>query len=274
MSKVTTQVRFWGVRGSIASAPSKYGSNTSCVEVDFGNQHSLFLDAGTGIRAATANRHFSQITLFLSHFHWDHIQGIPFISALNDPRTKIRIISGYPDTKERLGHLFDERFHPVPLSEYEDQIEFTDISVGEKYPIEGIHLEIAELNHPGKSYALKLYSPQASFIYATDSDYDPIPESASKLLQACDYAIVDSQYLVGDSLLKAHYGHSSFQKAIDICAEHQVRNCYLYHYDPFYGDSELTQVEEQAQKHVKEKYKDSGPLVRMAKEGDAISIGF
>ena len=80
------QVRFWGTRGSIATpGPTtlRYGGNTSCVEVRLEDGALLIFDAGTGLRALgqalLAHPGPVRAHLFLSHTHWDHIQGLPFL---------------------------------------------------------------------------------------------------------------------------------------------------------------------------------------------------
>ena len=265
-------IRFWGVKGSIASQASKFGSNTSCVELDLGDSNSIFFDAGTGIRAATHNRVFKNISLFISHFHWDHIQGLPFLNGLGKNDFKVSIYSGFEDIRERLQHLFDPRFHPVSLKDYESQLEIHRIAPGEKMELMGLQVETALLNHPGKSYAYKISGASSSFCYATDSDYDPIPDGASKLLRQTDFAVVDSQYLSGDFLEKADYGHASFQRAIDVCAEHRVKNGLLFHFDPNYSDAELENLDRQAKDYSQTKYSKDAPKILMSREGLEIPL--
>jgi len=260
-------LKFWGVRGSIATNNSQFGNHTSCVEVQLSPEHSLFFDAGTGIRAATANRKLKKITLFISHFHWDHIQGLPFISQLGDAPFELEILSGFSDLDERLEHLFDSRFHPVALSHYRDRIRTRVLKTSEKFKIENLTLECAPLNHPGDSYACLLSGAQVKVLYATDSDYDPVPPEAEKLFKQTDWAIVDSQYLVGDAVKKFDYGHSSYQHAIDTCARLSVKDCFLFHFDPNYEDSELEKIEQQARLYVENEYGSRGPKVWMSREG-------
>jgi len=265
-------LKFWGVRGSIASNNSQFGSHTSCVEVQLNDEHSLFFDAGTGIRAGTFNRKLRKITLFLSHFHWDHVQGLPFISQLGNQQTdapfELEILSGFPDLSERLEHLFDSRFHPVPLSHYRNRIKTRVLTVGEIFELDkSLRLECAPLNHPGDSYACLLSGAQVKVLYATDSDYDPVPPAAEKLFKQSDWAIVDSQFLLGDAVKRFDYGHSSYQHAIDTCARLSVKDCFLFHFDPNYNDAELEKIEQQARIYVENQYGNRGPKVWMSREG-------
>src|SRR4051794_14050864 len=89
-------VRFWGVRGSLATpgkATAKYGGNTSCVEVQVGDEHIVF-DMGSGLRELgmhLARRRGARLTFFLSHYHWDHILGLPFFGPAYDPAAELTI---------------------------------------------------------------------------------------------------------------------------------------------------------------------------------------
>lgn len=267
-------VIFWGMRGSTSAGSSTIGNHTSCVELQLTNDQSLFFDAGTGIRVATENRIFKEFHLLLSHFHWDHIQGFPFVSALNDARTKITIYSGYEDAQERMNALFDPRFHPVSLQDYQHVFEFVYLAPHETIQIFNLNIQIGELNHPGKSFAFRVSNDQSSVVYATDSDYDPVSKEASELLRQADIAIVDSQYLCGDFIQKAHYGHSSFQRAVDVCAEHHVRHCVLYHLDPAYTDEQLRGLERQAREYAQKIYGGEAPQITLAAEGLKIPLQF
>jgi len=267
-------VQFWGVRGSVAVPGSKIGGNTSCVEVDLGNGHSVFFDSGTGIREATANRSFKKITLCLSHFHWDHIQGLPYISALSQPNVELEILSGFDDMWDRLSILFDRRFHPISLGDFDKKIHSVVLRGEETHSVGNLKLSCGPLHHPGISYAFKLAGSVGSIVYATDSDFDPLTEEAKRLLQHVEGAILDSQFFVGDSVKKAHYGHSSFKRAVDVAAEMHVKTCYLFHFDPNYSDKDLKEMESQALSYCEKTYSHHGPKVILAHEGLKIPFAF
>src|SRR6185437_4621603 len=88
---MTLTLRFWGTRGCIpapGAATVRYGGNTACVEVRSASGALLILDAGTGIRALgralveqAAGAALSG-DIFLSHAHWDHVQGLPFFAPM------------------------------------------------------------------------------------------------------------------------------------------------------------------------------------------------
>ena len=86
------RIKFWGVRGSTPTPQPdnlRYGGNTSCVEVRLGDNLYVF-DCGTGLRSLgqqlqrDSQGKAVRAHIFVSHFHWDHIQGIPFFGPLYD----------------------------------------------------------------------------------------------------------------------------------------------------------------------------------------------
>lgn len=267
------RVKFWGVRGSLSAGPSQVATQTSCVELEVTPTHSIFFDAGSGIHAASQNRKFEKLTLCLSHFHWDHIQGFPFIEGLYDGKFKIEIFSGFRDTKERLQVLFDERFFPVAGDFLVDRIQFHFLEAGQEVNVaEGLKLALAPLNHPGTSHAFRIRGEMSSFVFATDSDYDPLTLQAEKLFENAEYLVVDSQFLIGDSISKAHYGHSSFKRSIDVAARTRSRNCVLFHYDPKYSDEELFLMEAQALDYVRTSFGERGPNIILSKDGLTLNV--
>jgi len=266
-------LKFWGVRGSFPSGNSQIAKHTSCVELDLGEGHSVFFDAGTGLHPATLNRKFKKLSICLSHFHWDHIQGFPFLNGLHQNEMEIEIISGFPDAFERLSVLFDERFHPVPADFLKDRVTFRIMEPGQSLALpRDLKLSLAPLNHPGISFAFRLDGKLSNFVYATDSDYDPVTIEAEKLLRQADYVVMDSQFLVGDSFSKAHYGHASFKHSIDVAARHRVRHSILYHFDPNYSDEEIFLMEAQALDYSRKTYGDEGPKIILAREDQGLQI--
>ncbi len=93
MSKA--QLRFWGVRGSYAAPFSTHlgvGGNTSCVEIRSGD-HLLICDAGTGIiplgNELVKQDKIREMLVILTHYHWDHVCGLPFFVPAFVPDWKI-----------------------------------------------------------------------------------------------------------------------------------------------------------------------------------------
>ena len=137
------RVKFWGVRGSTPTPQAenmRYGGNPSCVEVRVGEQLYIF-DCGTGFRVLgqQLQNEFGEKKLplsahvFVSHFHWDHIQGIPFFRPLYD-RADSQFLFHCSSRTRSLKQVMDEQmaspYFPVNLSQMQAQQKFYDIDSG------------------------------------------------------------------------------------------------------------------------------------------------
>src|SRR5678815_3813128 len=142
---MTLKIRFWGVRGSIASPgpqTAAVGGNTSCVEVVCGS-HRVIFDAGTGIRALgdqLLKEGPVDATLILSHHHWDHIQGLPFFVPLYLPTTELRVFG--PQTERHsmhdvLEHQMTAPVFPVRLDEVPARLETNEFKAGARFSVGG-----------------------------------------------------------------------------------------------------------------------------------------
>ena len=133
------EIRFWGVRGSIASPgpeTASVGGNTSCVEIMCNSQR-IVLDAGTGLRALgnalVATREPQSLSLLLSHFHWDHIQGLPFFVPAYMPHTKLTIVGasdGRHSLRDKLSRQMTEPHFPVQLDDLSAQLTYREARPG------------------------------------------------------------------------------------------------------------------------------------------------
>src|SRR6201982_1465664 len=135
------RIRFWGVRGSVPTPQPenlRNGGNPSCVEVRAGEQIFVF-DCGTGFRCLgqQLGHEFSSrpvaAHIFVSHFHWDHIQGIPFFGPLYD-RPENRFLFHASKRTRSLKRVMEEQmaspYFPVDMSEMKGRREFYDIEQG------------------------------------------------------------------------------------------------------------------------------------------------
>src|SRR5262245_39686438 len=131
-------LRFWGVRGSIPTpGPSTvhYGGNTSCVELRVDGQI-IILDAGTGIRAlglALAEEFQDRpidLTLLVSHTHWDHIQGFPFFPVAYDPKNTIRVLAfegARKSLEATLSSQMESSYFPISMREMPGNITIEEL---------------------------------------------------------------------------------------------------------------------------------------------------
>ncbi len=275
----TTIVRFWGVRGSIATpGPDtvRYGGNTSCVEVRCGNEI-LILDAGTGIRplGESLRKEFSErplsVNILLSHTHWDHIQGLPFFGPIHDQGRETTIL-GYEGAKQSLlkslASQMDSTFFPIGMDRLAGKV-----TVRELHELEfrAGHTRVQGIftNHPGVTLAYRLCTPGGGVVFMPDAEIIPagarqkaaagggdeantIDFAAYKNQLLAEFAlgaelfICDAQYTREEYERRVGWGHSCIDETVRLAIAAKVRRLVLFHHDPTHDDHMIDHLVAQA----------------------------
>jgi phosphoribosyl 1,2-cyclic phosphodiesterase len=226
------------------------GGNTPCVSICNGDPRSrVIFDCGSGIREMgvamsrekpTPNRY----AIFLSHLHWDHIQGLPFFAPAYDPSVKLDFYSPMKNLEAAFNGQMTSPYFPVHMQSMGSEKEFhlleQNMAVGDMI------VSYKKLNHPGDSYSFKVSDGKSSFIYATDTELSPedfikTDENAAYFENA-DLVVMDSQYTLGESIEKYNWGHSAFTMGVDFAAYWGVKRLVLFHHDPAYDDRKLFNI--------------------------------
>lgn len=252
-------IRFWGVRGSIASPgqdTALVGGNTSCVEIACGAER-IVLDAGTGLRAlgnhliATgATREPLAMTLLLSHYHWDHIQGLPFFVPVYMRDTSLTIVggqNGVMSVRETLERQMSAPVFPVRLDEVGARIGTREVRLGETFDVGEAKVRVGKGNHPGGVVAYRIEHGGKSVVYATDTEhYACVDPQLRSLCEGADVLIYDSQYTPDEYKGKVGWGHSTYVAGAELAKAAGV-GCYvLFHHDPMRSDAGVDEIEAKA----------------------------
>ncbi|HEV2349594.1 MAG TPA: response regulator [Terriglobia bacterium] len=283
------QVRFWGTRGSIpapGAATVRYGGNTACVEVRYGGQILIF-DAGSGIRilGSELTSEFGarpiSVHLFISHTHWDHIQGFPFFAPAYVAGNRVSIYSvhgaGKPLEKVFLGQM-DGDYFPVLLSDMAAELKFFEMK--DQVKIGPMVVDLEHLNHPGISVAFRMRVDGKSIVYMTDHEpfYRLQPgefgERAEKRItefaRGADIYIREAQYTEQEYTLKKGWGHSTFHDAVRTAALAEVRRLVIFHHEPMHTDEFMDDMMEECQHTIRANHHTFECFA--AKEGDVMEI--
>lgn len=256
------QVTFWGVRGSIASpgpATSGVGGNTSAVEIVAGETR-IVLDGGTGLRplgdALLAKGGAGKLAMLFSHYHWDHIQGLPFFVPAYMPETELTLIGGAlgPATlKDALMEQMRSPVFPVRFEELSSRIETREVRPFERFEIGDVVVTAAKLNHPGGVFGYRLEHQGRSVVYATDTEhYACVDPALVRLAEGADVLIYDSQYTPAEyagrpGLSKVGWGHSTYVAGAELARIAGVQTYVLFHHDPRRTDAGVAELETKAQ---------------------------
>jgi phosphoribosyl 1,2-cyclic phosphodiesterase len=285
------RLTFWGVRGSIPTpGPQtvRYGGNTSCVAVDLGDDMVVF-DAGTGIRLL--GNHLMQaqsrprIHLFLSHVHWDHIQGFPFFAPGYSKAFSI-VVHGRGQADQTLGQILAGQMEgpnfPVTLAQLDATLAYHDIAPGQSLNLnkpDGLpfaKVQCVSGQHPNGVLIYRLDDLRSgkSIVYATDTEHTTgrIDERITSLAQGADVLIYDGMY-TPDEYEKQHrgWGHSTWREGLAIALKAQVKQYVVFHHDPSHDDAFLDALKSE----VVQAASQAGPslTVDLAREGLSIDLG-
>jgi phosphoribosyl 1,2-cyclic phosphodiesterase len=267
-------VRFWGVRGSIASPGPhtvKTGGNTPCVEVRAGDSL-IVLDAGTGMRPLgdrMLREGIRECTVLSSHLHWDHIQGLPFFVPAWVPGHRIHVV-GRRGIAQALRAQMTAPCFPVSLTDMKAELTFAEIEPGEPFSIGGASVRAAALNHPGGVFAYRIEAGGRSVVYATDTEHYACPDPhLVALARGADVLIYDAMYTddeysgrIGPT--KVGWGHSTWQAAVAVAEAAGVEQLALFHHDPQRSDEDVDAIEALASK--------ARPGAFAAREGESIVL--
>ena len=247
-------VRFHGVRGSNPTCDVRtwhYGGNTACVEVETPAGHRIIIDGGTGLRSLSRGAGWGpdsapiQASWLMSHYHWDHIQGIPFFPPLYESRNRFEFYGLKPDGSDGMeatlqGQMLRPYF-PVDMSLLVAAQAFKVVDPGSHWQIEDAIVEAVPLNHPQGCLGFRIEADQGVVVYATDNEPgDPKGDDAVRYLaRDADVLIYDAQYSPAMLRQRRGWGHSSWLEGVAVAKSARARSLVLFHHDPDSDDASV-----------------------------------
>jgi phosphoribosyl 1,2-cyclic phosphodiesterase len=250
------RVTFWGVRGSCPTPdPSvlRYGGNTPCIEVRV-EGHLLILDAGTGLHnlagqlAAEDAGPGLVAHLMLTHYHWAHIQGLPFLERFWLAANAVSIYGPWresasaPSLGALLKSLFSTPVFPGDAERAQSAFSVRELAPESDFRIGSAWIRTCPTNHPGGALAYRIDHSECSLVYAPD--HQPGDRACDlrliSLARGADLFVCDAQLDPNDSSDPANRrGHASWQSAVELARRAEVRHLALFHHDPRRSDAEV-----------------------------------
>ncbi|MHB8092315.1 MAG: MBL fold metallo-hydrolase [Syntrophales bacterium] len=294
------KIRFWGVRGSIPSPGAKtvrYGGNTTCIEVKTDSGQTIILDAGTGIYPLSQQL-LSVMPLtchiFITHTHWDHIQGLPFFLPLFISGNDIRIYGAFdPLLQKDIGDVLRDQmaysYFPVRETELAADIQYTSLRERQTTEIGSTLVTGIITNHTALNFGYLIESNGKKVFFTGDNEelfniYSPEDDSYEEynqiiqhkndflhdFIRGANVIIADSAYTSEEYLAKKGWGHGTYEYCIEMAKKAEVPSLYFTHHEPLRSDDELDRIKKQLEARFSSS--PGTPLLYMAYEGLEINL--
>lgn len=298
-------LHFWGVRGSYSAPFDTHlgvGGNTSCVEIRV-DDHILLCDAGTGLinfgNEIMKQKEIRKLLIILTHYHWDHICGLPFFVPAFIPDWDISIFGpgqSAKDIEEYVSAQMRAPFFPVGTETWLAKINYLSPPKDHNITYGPISFSYQNVHHPGTTYGYRIKVNNKTVMYVSDNECLYLEKSINqksgelsdeekelyeimkkeeyqaelKLLHGTDILIHDAQYTAEDYQTKRGWGHSCYIDTVNTAIDAGVKELYLYHHDPNYDDKQVEQIYQHSLEIIKERKSDL--TCHLAKEGMTVEL--
>jgi len=258
-----------GVRGSCPVAQPefmKYGGETTSFLIEGAAGERILIDGGTGVRLL--GRHLMQSPgqqsawLFMTHYHLDHVVGLPMLPVLFHPKWKL--IMAAPDhnkvhMREIMARILDTPLWPLQVEDLKSGITYEQLdgmASASPFQCGGIEVRWCPLHHPGGCTAYRFDEPStgASVVIATDMEWGQSAPGEKGYFEnllshpsPAGLLLMDGQYENAEIEKFRGWGHSSWQEALELAARMKVRQLLVTHHDPASDDAKLDLIHKKIQ---------------------------
>lgn len=227
-----------------------YGTATTCVELSCKDSH-IIIDGGSGIRNLSeqimkSKKDRKTFHIFMTHFHWDHVIGLPFFTPHFLPGYTIHYYGVQPELQDMIRGLFKKPYFPVPFEALQAQIHFHTLKPRQSVQVEGFSITPYLLDHPDPCWGYKVQADNKAYAHCVDTEANRVSREDlgddAPLYQNVDLMYFDAQYTFPELAEKANWGHSAAEIGLEIAFREKIKQVMFSHHDPGAGISQILEL--------------------------------
>ncbi len=253
-----------------------YGGNTPCVEVRSPNAQ-MIIDGGTGLRtigiellAGPCGKGAGEAHIFMTHFHWDHLMGLPFFIPIFIPGNKIHMYAVQPELPDLIKNVFRKPYFPVPFEALGAQIIFHPLEPRKVTRLGDLQITPYQLDHPDPCWGYRVEHGGRVYAHCVDTECTRVSQSDLgpdlPLYQGVDLMVFDGQYTLMEAIEKMNWGHAAATLGLDIAMREGIRKIAFIHHDPASSDEKVAMAEAQTRRYYNGQLKQArraGPEIKL-----------
>jgi phosphoribosyl 1,2-cyclic phosphodiesterase len=236
-----------------------FGGHTSCIEVSTVKSR-IIIDGGSGLRVLgdkIMREHgalgSAKIHILMTHFHWDHLIGLPFFTPIFMPKNEIHFYAVQPELEENIHRIFSKPNFPVAFERLPAKIFFHKLEPRKPQMFDDIQVTPYKLDHPDPCWGYKVEHEGKTYSHCVDSEClrlsrEQLGEDLP-LYQNVDLMIFDAQYTFKEAAEKINWGHASGPVGVDLAIREKVKRVLFIHHDPAATDEKIKHAEQQTKEY-------------------------
>lgn len=244
-----------------------YGGNTPCFEVK-SEKAEIIIDGGSGLRIkglellkGPCGKGQGEVHIFMTHFHWDHLIGIPFFVPLFIPGNQIHFYAVQPELNNVFSTLFKKPYFPVELQDLGGTIHTHQLEPRSPLKMNDMTITPYQLDHPDPCWGFKIENGQKSYAHCVDTECTRVSRAKMgddlPLYQNIDLMVFDSQYTLSEIVDKIHWGHSAAPIGLDIALREKIKKVVFLHHDPSAPDEKIGKAILETQNYYNDQLKNN-----------------